>query len=277
MSSIQPPSTVSTSSPGQTANTNSNSQSNAQPLYDINYAYQQQSAKNNPKNNLRYTLSIPGANGKTIIFKAHIDPNHLIFSNEKRIVELDVLTGVVIQDFGFNTQILELKGTTGSAYYNEILQLGVIFHAQSAKGQPSAVSISIEGFNYKATWKEFVYDRQNTAAGGNTINYTMSFVIIPGFVKTSTEFLGKVPGLGGVINQVSTNGLSITAYLKSLPSIPLPNLGLAQQYVQNNWSSYSNNGAAFPGLNVPLLPTQVINVPGDWSSVFNGQYLGYNG
>jgi hypothetical protein len=271
-----PPTTASTLTPGQLASQNDAYEKTV--LYDINYAYQQQSAKNN-NNKLRFTLSVPTANNTTITFNAHIDPNHLIYSAEKRIVPLDVLTGVVVQDFGFNAETMELKGTTGSAYYKEIDTLQSIFRSQSMNGLPSKVSISIEGKTYKAAWKEFVFDRQNTAAGGNTINYTISFIILPTHTVLQGTSLGPTAAANAasnsqqystgaaVLQAVTTGGKSVYQYLKFSKDVPLTSLQQASNFVQQNYDPSANGGMAFPGINIPLQANQTINVPNDWSTV----------
>lgn len=275
-----PPSIV-TSTPGQTAQQVSNSLNNSglTGLYNILEAYKQQSLKNSNKN-LRFTLSIP-VGGQTVTFQAHLDPNHLLFSKQKRVVELDVLTGVVVQDFGFNAASLELKGTTGSAYYNDITKMQNIFDAQSGDGTPTSVAITIEGFSYKATWKEFSYDRQNTAAGGNTINYSMNFIVLSRQYSTSVQFLGPVPSPSAssnatyiasnyasgtaVTQNVSTNGLTPRQYLKASSEVGLAYINPALDFVSQNWNPAINGGVSYPGNDYNLLSTQLLTIPNSWA------------
>src|ERR1700722_14135648 len=116
-----------TSSPGIPAELTNKSAASLIP-YDIEYAFRNQSLKN-IDGSLRFSLSIPFGSS-TYFFQGHIDPNHLTDEQNKRFVKLDTLNGVILQDFGFMPETIELRGTTGSAYYREIGQLDSIYNAQ---------------------------------------------------------------------------------------------------------------------------------------------------
>lgn len=270
------------SQPGQTAQQQTQTAAAITP-YDIQYAYLQQSQKNNDST-LRFSMSVP-FNNQIYVFQAHLDPNHLVDQQAKRLVKIDVLTGVVIQDFGFTTETIELKGTTGSAYYREIGAMDQIFNAQSANGVPTAVTLTIEQRTYTCTWENFTFDRQQTPQGGNLINYTMSFIVLARnqqFDSTPVTYNSPQAALQAAAAQivynnnqantqnVGTNGLSPVQYVKSISSISNTQIFQALGFIQNNWNSALNGGVSYPGDYTALLSSQLITVPTNWSNVLNG-------
>lgn len=260
---------------------NSNDGSAVKP--DLFYQFQQQSAKGLDAR-LRFSMSVQSG-GKPYTFKAHLDPNHLQYEQNKRLVEIDALNGIVIQDFGYKPATLLLKGTTGSAYYKELSRLDLIFRHQSVNGIPTTVSITIEQRSYNVVWKQFGYERQISASGGNLYNYSMSFVIMSdkygdfnnGSVSDYT-YGALIPrinamnvsalyGAGAVVQNVPAPGLSPRVFLQSLPGVPNSQLLNALAYVQGAWNPTLNNNAPYPGDNIPLTATQLITIPGDWTTV----------
>ena len=253
--------------------------------YDINYAVTQQTLKNTNAQ-LRFKMSVQINSTKTYTFQAHLDPNHLVDEQNKRLVQIDVLTGVILQDFGYMPETLELRGSTGSQYYKEIQTLDTIFNNQSRNGRPTPVSITIQERTYSVVWRSFSFDQQQTQAGGNVVNYTMSFVILNRGLNVGSGTASDVSSGSSVAAQnkinnstiynngqalivtVSTNGLSVYDYLKSVAQIPYTQIDDAVTYVENNWDPIINGGA-YPGDTVNLLPNQVITVPSDWSNVLS--------
>lgn len=250
--------------------------------YDIAYAFTQQSSKNTNKL-LRMKLSIPSPNigEPDYVFQAHLDPNHLINTQSKRIVELQTLTGVVIQDFGFNTERLELKGTTGSSYYREIGEMDLIFNSQSLNGTPTRVTLKIEERTYQCVWTTWMFGRQQSAAGGNLIEYNMEFTVLQrgesfdvsnnlydaaAQNKRPVEALSSSSGTT-VQKNIDAHGKSPKDYCKSTPEIPKQKIPNALKYIQSYWNPKANGGVAYQGDDVKLKKGQVLTVPNNWSDI----------
>lgn len=134
---------------GQTA------QQASQPAYGINNTLakkiqgmfvEQNKISNNGK--LPFTLQIYNQSAP-VKFTAHLGPNDINSAQQKRSAQLDTISGVVIQDFGFKPEILEIKGTTGSAYYQELNQMDAIFKSQNL-GSPTPVTVTLEYTTYQA-------------------------------------------------------------------------------------------------------------------------------
>jgi len=270
--SAMPP-TITTSSPGNTAQQNSANTSSTVQKYQ--YSFQQQSAKrNNPK--LRFTLSVPNVQQT---FLAHLDPNDVQYKQAKRLASLDVLTGVVLQDFGYKAPILEVKGTTGSAYYNEINTLNGIFQKQNI-GTPAPVSITLEGYSYQAVWTDFSYGRSINQSAGNLVQYAMTFTVLQeSSVQPQTGDTVAV-GSSYVANTNNTNNGSTTSSA-SQQAITIPGTilqyvnsaaaannivnykGQMIEYISDNWDTTQG---PYPGLNSKL-GSQTINVPLSWPAI----------
>jgi len=250
--------------------------------YDINNMFQEQSAKQtNPS--LRFTLVCNGFK-----FQGHIDPNHLIDTQSKRIVQIDTLTGIVLQDFGYMMQILELRGTTGSAYYQEIQRMDAVFNNQSTGGSasasnPTVCTLTIEGRTYSGVWKDFTFERQ---AQINTYNYTIVFdVMTKGKFTNSTSSPGNFDSVQTQKNQIA-NGLTSSngkaqvnyvswpgqtprSYAKSIVQFyKVGTTAQILQYLKNNWSTaLQNKGSSYPGDDGKVSNTQVLVTPLNWNTV----------
>lgn len=220
------------------------------------------------------TLS-PGGGKQSFYFGAHIDPQHLTDEQNKRIIQQDVLTGVVFQDFGYMAENIELKGTTGSEYFLEIQEMDDIFNNQSLQGTPTQVELTIEGRTYDAIWKSFTYNRINTAQGGNIYEYEMAFTVLQRTTSASQVIASVTVNSGvaqqnavnntsQVYNNVFVNGQTAQEYIRSITSIPVPMQGLALTFIASHWDTTLNNGDNYPGATVPL--TNYITTPLDWGT-----------
>lgn len=269
------------SSPGKSAEEQSKTIAANTP-YDIAYAFTQQSSKNTNKL-LRMRLSVPSPNigEPDYVFQAHLDPNHLINEQGKRVVELDTLTGVVIQDFGFKPERLELKGTTGSSYYREIGEMDLIFNSQSLNGTPTRVTLKIEDRTYQCVWLGWMFGRQQSAAGGNLIEYTMNFTVLQrgeSFDVSNNLYDAaaqnkrpdsSLPSASGTTVQknVDAHGKSPRDYCKSTPEIPKQKIPDALSYIKSYWNTKLNGGLAYQGDNFKLKKGQVLTVPNNWADI----------
>lgn len=268
------------SSPGKSAEQQSQTIASLTP-YDIAYAFTQQSSKNTNKL-LRMKLSVPSPNigEPDYIFQAHLDPNHLINEQGKRVVELDTLTGVVIQDFGFKPEKLELKGTTGSAYYREIGEMDLIFNSQSLNGTPSRVTLKIEERTYQCVWTGWMFGRQQSAAGGNLIEYTMNFTVLQrgeSFDVSNNLYDASsqnkrpdagIPSISGKTIQKNVDGYGKSAkdYCKATPEIPKQKIKDALVYIEAHWDAKLNK-SSYPGDEKKLKKDQAFTVPNKWADV----------
>jgi hypothetical protein len=249
--------------------------------YDINNMFQEQSAKQT-KPALRFTLVCNGFK-----FQGHIDPNHLIDNQSKRLVQIDTLTGIVLQDFGYMMQNLELRGTTGSAYYLEIQRMDAVFNNQSTGGSatasnPTPCVLTIEGRTYSGVWKDFSFERQ---AQENTYKYTIVFdVMTKGKYSnngTSSNFNSTQTQKNQITNGLtSSNGKAQVNYVNYPGNTPrqyansifqfykVGSTAQILQYLKNNWSSAPQNAnSAYPGDDGKLSTTQVLVTPLNWNTV----------
>ena len=271
------------SQPGQTA------QQANQPAYGINQTFAQKiqnmykEQNNFPLNGKqKFTLQIYGQSTPTK-FVAHLGPNDVSYSQVKRTAALDALSGVVIQDFGYRPQTLEIRGTTGSAYYQEIDEMDAIFNSQNL-GNPLPVTVTLEYTTYQALWQEFKYGRAINATAGNLINYQMVFTILQIGLNfsnggTSTVTQGSpqaqsnatqnqsvyVTGKGQTAD-ISATGQTIKTYLINTdPNVGPSNYTAALNFVQNSWNS--KKYGPYPGPNKTLNNNQKITIPVPWSTV----------
>ena len=250
--------------------------------YDIYGMYEQQTLKNTEPMR-RFSLVCNGYK-----FQAHIDPSHMVDTKAKRLVPLDTLTGIVLQDYGYVMQTIELKGTTGAAYYKEIEKLDDVFSNQSTTGtatqsNPTICVLKIENRTYSGVWAGFTFERQ---AQENTYKYTIIFNVM---VKDTYVDANASPGnfnstltqKGKVVNSAnSSNGKNQVTYVSwdgktpsSYADTIVKQFGKKSQilqFLQKNWSSAPQNKRSFP-----LAPSGVVNpgevlvVPLNWSTVLN--------
>jgi hypothetical protein len=249
--------------------------------FKYNYSYKNQSLKNNnPK--LRMTLQIT-TDSQTIKFQAHLDPNHFTSTQQKRFAKIDTLQGVVVQDFGYRAELINLKGTTGLAYYQEIQTLDQIFNSQSNNNKPNSITLTIEQRTYIVAWENFSFDRQNTGGGpANLINYEMDFIVLNrGAGQSETPTPSTVVAGNGVngnqgtqqpnvpIKQTSIIG-SLNTYVASQSDSIQPQ----QQQAAINWIIQNNPNVA-EQYNIPTftkytpLNNVQITVPLNWNTVLS--------
>lgn len=274
---------IAVSSPGKTAQQNAISTSGlTTDLSDlIPSMWQYQSAKAfNPK--LRFQLALP--NGA--YFQAHLDPNDFSIQKQKRFAQLDTLDGIVIQDFGYKPTILEIKGTTGSRYWDEINQLDVIFKGQSA-GKPMPVTLSIEGMNYTGFWSQFSCNRTINSQAGNLVQYSMQFIVFSESTWDTSQGSDTIASGASVVannklqqaatfanskGQTTTvvwTGRTINQYINSIPAL-LIYKDNALGFIEQHWNDIPSNGA-YPGPTKALTDSQRIVVPNPWSNFIASQ------
>lgn len=217
---------------------------------------------------LRMRLVAPGI----ATFQAKIDPQDFSRQQAKRSVQLDVLTGVVIQDFGYKPEILEIKGTTGARYWTDFNEMDLVFKGQ-ANGKPVPITLYIERHTYTGFWTQFSANRTINAQAGNLVQYSMQFVVFASaYVKTADAVAAgaslvsqlassQAPGSIGSIQLVQWSG-SVQDYVsRNVPDQPDD----AMNFIENYWNYYTSNGA-YPGPDKPLKSTQFIPVPNSWSA-----------
>jgi hypothetical protein len=270
MSAVPP--TISYSTPGVPA---SQAAADALVATKIPGMYKEQAFKNNGQTQ-RFSLSF--LNNTTIkTFTAHLDPSDISYRQQKRIASLDALTGVVLQDFGFKAPILEVKGTTGSAYYTEIDAMNTIFNNQNI-GNPTPVNIVLENKNYTAVWTEFSYSRMINAQAGNIIQYAMSFTILSnsGVAAANTDTIAAnsaVAASNAAANSFQyTNGTSSSTQINwsgSMLDYVRQNSFSRNQdqvinYLQTNWNTAQG---PVPRPNIPIPANSTLTVPTDWSTI----------
>lgn len=262
---------VVTSKPGKTAD-----QVLVTPPDPLNIAYmvKEQREKHLDKY-LRFKMVMPDGSS----FQAHIDPNDFTRQQAKRIVQLDVLSGVVIQDFGFKPEVLEIKGTTGSRYWAAFEEMDAVFNYQY-NGTPVPIKLYIERNTYTGVWTNFNANRTINSQAGNLVQYSMQFIVFSRTAgdttkdsvaagasvvqKNATSNQSKSSNGQLVLDYVPWTGKTINSYIQSNPLLiqqPDNVLNFIQQY----WSNYTSNGA-YPGPNKGLTSKQLIVVPKDWNS-----------
>ena len=286
MSMIPPQ--VNSSLPGVPAGSNGNNTGTPVPngksiytyKYDFPNMFIEQSGKNdiNAGKVLRYTLTCNGFS-----FNAHIDPSHLTDTKGKRLVQLDVLTGIVLQDFGYTPEIIEMQGTTGARYYKELVKLDTVFSNQSTNGLvPTPATLTIEGRTYTGVFRDFVWNRQ--IYDGNTYKYTILFVVMnQGAISNPNNTNSQVISANTVaVASTNSNGQNqvqyLTTYAGQTPSnyiqansgtIGSSQRSAAMAYLASNWSTAPQNKRSFPGPNGRILSSEVLVVPASWQSVLS--------
>jgi len=209
-------------------------------------------------------------------FQASLDPNDINLQQSKRYAMLDVLGGVIVQDFGWKPSVLEIKGTTGSKYYDAIAQMNLVYNAQG-NGNPVPVQVTLEGQSYQAVLQQFNYGRQINPTGGNLVNYQMSFTVlsqnaVPTSATDSTVTTAAVPQamaanststVGGQALQSVTVTNSINGYLQSASSTTRTNYIAAVAFLRMYWP----NGSTFPP-NLNQVATYTFNIPSpNWTAL----------
>jgi len=223
-------------------------------------------------------------------FTAHLGPNDINSAQQKRSAQLDSIAGIVVQDFGFKAEILEIKGTTGSAYYQELKQMDAIFKSQNLS-TPAPVTVTLEYTTYQAFWGEFKYGRAINQSAGNLINYQMAFVILQTGTNYSNGGTSVVTqGSSVAQNNVSQNqnsyangqaqtadvaatGSTIQNYLTFIdPNVGPSNYIPALNFVSTNWNT--TKYGPYPGPNKTLNQNQKITIPVPWSNVLGSNLIG---
>jgi len=283
MASIPPQ--INTSSLGKPAgsnvstNTSYQAMANASPNnlyknYNFPNMYAEQSGKNNGTK-LRFSLSC-----NNFTFQAHIDPEHLIDEQGKRIVQIDVLTGIVLQDFGYTVQAIELRGSTAIAYYDEIDKLDRVFNNQSTSGVGTPATLIIEGRTYTGVFTRFEFDRM---IQDNRYKYVIGFTVLQRgktYNNSNFNYASAVVaarkaqnsiGYGTGLNQttyIDYAGQTPNAYASSNPNIPLSQKGIALAFLRQMWpTATANSGRSYPGDYNTLNDGEVLVIPINWNSV----------
>lgn len=246
----------------------------------VNMADNQISKSKNPLT--RFSLTCNGYS-----FQAHIDPNHIINTQAKRIAQLDTLTGIVLQDYGYMAQTFEIRGTTGAAYFLEIQKLNDVFNNQSTSGTPTVCTLTLETITYSGVWKEFSFERQ---AQENTYKYTIGFTVMKlgkytpasdgNFnsqitqSNTAKNAMNSSDGKSKV-TQVSWAGKTPQSYVESISQyVPASKRSVALAYIKQNWSTASQNKARnYPGDRANLNTGEVLVIPLDWSTILNNTFV----
>ena len=244
--------------------------------YLFSNMYKEQNGKNQNKL-LRFSLACKG-----LKFQAHLDPSHITDEQGKRIVQLDTLTGIVLQDYGYTARRIEIRGTTGAAYYVEIKRLDDLFNNQSTSGQPTPATLTLESRTYTGVWKEFSFERM---AQENTYKYIIGFVVMNVGKLSGNDnainFSSSVTQSNTIQNASSSStgqnlvqyipyaGNSPNDYVTSIPqSITIPQRQQALNYINAHWSDASDfNKRSYPGDRANLLQNEVLVVPLDWSTI----------
>jgi hypothetical protein len=286
MASIPPQ--INTSSQGKPAgsnistNTSYQAMANASPNnlyknYNFPNMYTEQAGKNNGTK-LRFSITC-----NSFTFQAHIDPEHLIDEQGKRIVQIDVLTGIVLQDFGYTVQAIELRGTTGAAYYDEIDALDRVFNNQSTGGVPTPATLVLESRTYTGVFTRFEFDR---IVRDNRYTYVIGFTVLQRgktYNNSNFNYASAVVaarkaqnsiGYGTGLNQttyIDYAGQTPNAYASANSNIPLSQKGIALTYLAAQWSTAPQNAnRSYPGDYNPLNANEVLVVPINWNSVLTG-------
>lgn len=281
------PPQVNTSSPGQPAGSNVSTNkyqqlANASPNnlyknYNFPNMYMEQSGKNDGKK-LRFSLAC-----NSFTFQAHIDPEHLTDDQGKRLVQIDVLTGIVLQDFGYTVQSIELRGSTAAAYYDEIDSLDRVFNNQSTNGVPTPATLIIEGRTYTGVFTRFEFDR---IAQDNRYKYVIGFTVLQrgkrydnsNFNYSSAVVAARqarnaiASGTGqNVTTYVDNTGNTPADYVSSNPNIPRSKKGTALAYLASQWSTAPQNSSrSYPGDYNTMNSGEVLVVPVNWNSILQG-------
>lgn len=246
--------------------------------YDFHNMYLEQSGKSGIKRGkiLRFSMSCNG-----VTFNAHLDPNHLTDTQGKRLIQLDVLTGIVLQDFGYTPEIIEFQGTTGAQYYVELLKMQNVFTKQSTNGIiPTPATLTIERRTYTGVWKDFTWNRQ--VLDGNVYKYDIVFVVMSaGAIQPADTVKSSVIAANTVavaaanangmnqVQYVSYAGNTAYNYVSTNPAINNTQRSAALAYLRQNWSTATQNVRSYPGDNANLSITEVLVVPASWSSVLS--------
>ena len=215
-------------------------------------------------------------------FQAHIDPQHIVNNQSKRIVQLDTLTGIVLQDFGYSAQTLELRGTTGAAFYTEISKLNDVFNNQSTNASPTVCTLVLESITYSGVWKEFTYERQSQ---DNIYKYTIGFTVMtagksqaasPGNFNSAVTQANKTANAltssdgSSKVSYIPWAGKTPYAYVAALNQvIPTGSRSVALAFISKNWSTAPQNTRSYPTDKGYLKSTEVLVVPLDWNTVLN--------
>lgn len=277
---------VNVSSPGTPASANvpgnkyqtlaNNNPNNIYKNYNFPNMYLEQSGKQVGKK-MRFSLSC-----NSFTFKAHLDPEHITDDQGKRLVQIDVLSGIVLQDFGYTVQNIELRGSTGAAYYDEIAQLDTVFNNQSTTGTVTPATLVLEGRTYTGVFSRFEFDR---VAKDNRYTYIIGFTVLQRgatYDNTNFNYNSAVVAANRARNAIASgNGVSINMtvdntgrtpadYVNSNMSIPKTKTGVALTYLANQWSSAPQNKRSYPGDNSVMNAGEVLVVPVNWNNVLSG-------
>jgi len=242
--------------------------------YDFPNMFVEQTAKVNNAQ-LRFSLEC----NKTK-FQAHLDPTHLTDDQGKRIVQLDTLTGIVLQDYGYTAQNIELRGSTGAKYYQKILEMDNVFNNQSTSGNPTICTLIIEGRTYSGVWKAFTFDR---IAQENTYKYVIGFTVMKQgkfYDNIANNFNSTQISSGTLKNAIESKdgksnvkyvpdvGQTATKYVTGEKTISASKRKQALAYIATHWKDFKGNKARqYPGDNAAIKKGEALVVPIDWSKV----------
>lgn len=266
---------VNSSSPNKGATSQTNITNQKYPKYEWNNIFISQLGKEFGKQK-RMSLT---CNGYT--FQAKIDPNNYVNTQQKRNIQIPVINGIVIQDFGYEAEKIELKGSAGMDFYLKIQEMDAVFNNQAGTSSNLATLI-FENRVYTCYIDSFTHRRSAREA---TYEYSINLTV----TKRSGDYPNTPQNNSSIANSnkiknsaLSTTGTNIVQYLQytgKTPSnyvssnsslIPKNQQANALQYIQSNWANAYQNVRAYPGDNSPLLNTEVLVVPSNWSNVLNG-------
>ena len=229
----------------------------------------------NFNDSLRMVVEIPSL-GK--VFKAHIDPNHYQHTQGKRMIPIDVLTGVIEQDFGYLAETVEIHGNTGLQFYNEIATMNDIFNNQLG-GMATTVNLKIEDISVTASWTNFEYRRTANAGSPQVVDYTMQFIVLSHTPSADAGVSNPVAQQMKANNttaststrSITLGGQSVNSYLSGiLSNQSYTYYNVALQFMQSNFNSSANSGMSFPNPDATFTSSNSPSfvVPSDWSTFF---------
>jgi len=272
---------INTSLPGLPASSNTPVNSNnPYKQYDFAEMFLQQSGKTNLSRGKiqRFSLSC-----NNYSFQAHLDPQDFSVSENKRIVSIDTITGIVLQDFGFSPLQVEFKGTTGAAYFSEIATMENVFQNQSLNTSlATPCALTIENRTYTGVWQSFFWDRK--IYEGNVYKFNVGFIVTQQGKQIITDSASSNSTVisnnkinvsannansQNIINYIQFGGKSPFQYVSSNPQIPNNQRKKALQWIANNWSTSLSNMRNYPGDSANLLSTEFLPTASDWQSVLN--------
>lgn len=262
------------SQPNKPATASSDIRNIKYPLYEWNNIFMSQLGKEFGKKK-RMTLT---CNGFT--FQAKIDPNNYNNSQQKRNIQIPVINGIIIQDFGYEAEKIELKGSAGMDFYQKIQEADAVFNNQSNSGSPTPATLTFENRVYTCFIDSF---NSRISAVEATYEYIINLTVLQrsglynnvpqnnSSIANSNKIKNASTSLSGtnVVQYISYTGKTPKDYVSNNSSIAKNQQNNALQYISSNWSTAYQNTRPYPGDNSPLLNTEVLVVPNNWSDVLN--------